>query len=122
MNEPPAVGALMDLTGRVVVGGGRNGPRERSQDLPGVVLGSSPVEACRLLGVEPRDAVAFEDSRHGVQAAKSAGMTCVGIPERDGVDLTTDGADLVVGSLAELVDQAPTRVGSAGPGMIRSNC
>jgi HAD superfamily hydrolase (TIGR01509 family) len=80
------------------------------------------ITACRLLGVEPRDAVAFEDSPPGVQAAKAAGMTCVGIPERDGVDLTTDGADLVVGSLAELVDQAPTRVGSAGPGMIRSNC
>ena len=44
MSEPPAVGGLLDLTGRVVVGGGRNGPREGSQDLPGVVLGSSPVE------------------------------------------------------------------------------
>ena len=59
--------------------------------------------ACRLLGVQPRDAVAFEDSPPGVQAAKAAGMTCVGIPERDGVDLANVGADLVVGSLADLL-------------------
>jgi len=69
------------------------------------------ITACELLGVPPDDAVAFEDSPLGVRAAKAAGMTCVGIPERDGVDLTTNGADLVVGSLAELVDVAPTRVG-----------
>lgn len=60
--------------------------------------------ACRALGVEPCDAVAFEDSPAGVQAAKAAGMSCVGVPERDGVDLAAAGADVVVGSLAELID------------------
>jgi hypothetical protein len=34
----------MDLTGRVVVGGGRMDRRERSHDLPDVVLGRSPIE------------------------------------------------------------------------------
>jgi HAD superfamily hydrolase (TIGR01509 family) len=70
----------------------------RSKPHPDVYLA-----ACRALGVEPRDAVAFEDSPAGVQAAKAAGMTCVGVPERDGVDLAAAGADVVVGSLAELV-------------------
>ncbi len=63
--------------------------------------------ACRALGVEPHDAVAFEDSPAGVRAAKAAGMTCVGVPERDGVDLAAAGADVIVASLAELVGVAP---------------
>lgn len=58
--------------------------------------------ACRALDVAPRDAIAFEDSPAGVRSAKAAGMTCVGVPERDGVDLATEGADVVVRSLAEL--------------------
>jgi HAD superfamily hydrolase (TIGR01509 family) len=67
--------------------------------------------ACAALGVEPRDAVAFEDSPAGVRAAKAAGMTCVGVPERDGVDLAAAGADIVVASLADLVgpDKAVVR-------------
>ena len=60
--------------------------------------------ACRALGVEPHDAVAFEDSPAGVLAAKAAGIACVGVPERDGVDLAAAGADVVVRSLAELID------------------
>ncbi len=63
--------------------------------------------ACRALAVEPREAVAFEDSPAGVQAAKAAGMTCVGVPDRDGVDLVAAGADVVVGSLAELIPVGP---------------
>jgi len=59
--------------------------------------------ACRGLGVEPRLAVAFEDSPAGVRAAKAAGMVCVGVPDRHGVDLAAAGADRVVASLAELV-------------------
>ncbi len=65
---------------------------------PGVYLA-----ACHALGVEPRDAVAFEDSPIGVRAAKAAGMTCVGVPEREGLDLAAAGADVVVGSLVELL-------------------
>jgi HAD superfamily hydrolase (TIGR01509 family) len=62
--------------------------------------------ACDALAVDPGDAVAFEDSSAGVQAAKAAGMTCVGVPERDGLDLAAAGADVVVRSLAELVETA----------------
>jgi HAD superfamily hydrolase (TIGR01509 family) len=74
----------------------------RAKPHPAVYL-----EACRQLGVAPRDAVAFEDSPAGVQAAKAAGLTCVAVPDREGVDLGAAGADLVIGSLAELVGEAP---------------
>lgn len=59
--------------------------------------------ACEALGVEPRHALAIEDSPAGVQSAKAAGMTCVGVPDRVGVDLVAAGADLVVASLSDLV-------------------
>lgn len=37
------------------------------------------LEAARRLGVDPAEAVVFEDALAGVQAAKAAGMRCVGI-------------------------------------------
>lgn len=36
--------------------------------------------ACADLGVDPADAVAIEDSEHGVAAAVAAGLTCVAVP------------------------------------------
>jgi HAD superfamily hydrolase (TIGR01509 family) len=59
------------------------------------------LHACRELGVDPRDAIAFEDSPTGVRAAKAAGLTCVGV--RDDVDLAAAGADVVVPSLADVL-------------------
>lgn len=38
------------------------------------------LEACRRLGVEPGDALAFEDSSTGVRSARAAGVRCVGVP------------------------------------------
>jgi HAD superfamily hydrolase (TIGR01509 family) len=54
------------------------------------------------LGVDPGDAVAVEDSRHGVDAAVGAGMTAVGY--RSTTDRTVDlsAADAVVEGPAEL--------------------
>jgi HAD superfamily hydrolase (TIGR01509 family) len=60
------------------------------------------LEACRLLGVAPADAIAFEDSPMGVQAAKAAGLFAVGIPERPDVDLADAGADVVLESLHQV--------------------
>ena len=61
--------------------------------------------AAQRLGVEPKDAVVFEDAVAGVEAARAAGMRCVGVsfvghhlPEK----LREAGADVVVGSLEEI--------------------
>lgn len=48
------------------------------------------------LGVPPEQCVVFEDAEAGIEAARRAGMRCVGIGSRD----TLGAADLVVASLA----------------------
>jgi HAD superfamily hydrolase (TIGR01509 family) len=60
------------------------------------------LEALELLGVEPGEAIAFEDSPNGIRAARAAGVYVVGIPNAVTRDLGLEEADLVVGSLAEL--------------------
>ena len=46
------------------------------------------LEACRRLGVEPSPAVvALEDSPTGVAAARAAGLTVIGVPSLDGIEL-----------------------------------
>jgi HAD superfamily hydrolase (TIGR01509 family) len=57
--------------------------------------------ACQRLGVQPREAVAFEDSVPGVTAAKDAGLTVVAV--RQAPDSHLDGADVVVESLSDLI-------------------
>jgi HAD superfamily hydrolase (TIGR01509 family) len=62
------------------------------------------LEALELLGVAAPEAVAFEDSPHGVRAAKAAGVFCVAIPNEVTRELGLEeaGADLVLDSLADL--------------------
>jgi sugar-phosphatase len=55
----------------------------------------------RRLGVDPARCVVFEDSAHGIQAAKAAGMACVAVPG-EGVDVTGAGPDVVLRSLEEV--------------------
>jgi beta-phosphoglucomutase-like phosphatase (HAD superfamily) len=46
------------------------------------------LEACKQLGVEAGPAViALEDSPTGVAAARAAGLTVIGVPSIDGVEL-----------------------------------
>jgi HAD superfamily hydrolase (TIGR01509 family) len=46
------------------------------------------LEACRRLGVEPGPSVvALEDSPTGVAAARAAGLTVIGVPSVEGVEL-----------------------------------
>jgi HAD superfamily hydrolase (TIGR01509 family) len=46
------------------------------------------LEACKRLGVEPGPGViALEDSPTGVAAARAAGLTVIGVPSVDGVEL-----------------------------------
>lgn len=60
------------------------------------------LEACGLIGVEPAEAVAFEDSPNGIRAARAAGIFVVGIPNQVTRSLGLDEADLVLESLADL--------------------
>jgi beta-phosphoglucomutase-like phosphatase (HAD superfamily) len=59
------------------------------------------LRACRRLGVDPPEAVAFEDTPAGVAAVKAAGMRCVAVTTSQPV-LALAEADLVVGSLSEV--------------------
>lgn len=67
--------------------------------------------ACRALGAEPREAIAFEDSSIGVAAAKAAGLFTVAVPHALTSAHDLSSADLVVGSLAE-VDLAALNLSS----------
>lgn len=58
-------------------------------------------KALDTLSVGPNEAIAFEDSVHGVAAAKSAGVFCVAVPNAVTRCLTFDQADLLVMSLEE---------------------
>jgi beta-phosphoglucomutase-like phosphatase (HAD superfamily) len=53
------------------------------------------------LGVAPGDAIAFEDSAHGVRAAKDAGLFCIAVPNRVTRYLEFPDADLIMASLDE---------------------
>jgi len=57
--------------------------------------------AVKALGVAPREAVAFEDSRNGIAAAKDAGLLCVAVPNALTAAMDLSRADLRLASLAE---------------------
>lgn len=58
------------------------------------------LEACRLLEVTPDPAViVLEDSPTGVAAGRAAGLTVIGIPSLEGVEL--EGAGALAGSLED---------------------
>jgi HAD superfamily hydrolase (TIGR01509 family) len=48
------------------------------------------LEACRRLGVDPTDTLAFEDSAKGLQSAVAAGLRTVGIPSLASQPLDAD--------------------------------
>jgi HAD superfamily hydrolase (TIGR01509 family) len=70
------------------------------------------LEACRRLGVEPGpDVIALEDSPTGVAAARAAGLTVIGIPSLEGIEL------LEAHALAEsLLDEIVSYHLALGPG------
>jgi len=56
----------------------------------------------RELGLGPEEAIAVEDSPHGITSAQAAGLFCVVVPNTLTRQLPTDHADLRVGSLVDL--------------------
>ena len=69
---------------------------ERTKPAPDLYLA-----AVKALGVAPREAVAFEDSRNGIAAAKDAGLGCVAVPNALTAEMDLSRADLRLASLAE---------------------
>src|SRR4029079_4617516 len=70
------------------------------------------IEACARLGIDPADALAIEDSPHGIAAAKAAGLRCVAVPHELTENLDLSAADLRLASLAECtLAEAITRLG-----------
>jgi len=60
------------------------------------------VAALDGLGLRPREAVALEDSPHGVTAAQAAGIFCVAVPNELTRGFPLDHADLRLASLEEM--------------------
>jgi len=56
----------------------------------------------RDMGLQPHQAIAFEDSLHGVEAVKQAGIFCVAVPNNVTRHLLMPKADLMVNSLSEM--------------------
>ena len=71
-------------------------PPRRGKPQPDTYL-----EACARLGVDPRHALAVEDSPHGIAAAKAAGLRCVTVPNALTESLDLSAADLRLDSLAD---------------------
>lgn len=57
--------------------------------------------AAKQLNVDPKECIAIEDSDHGIQAAKSAGMFCIGINTSKIKEELKD-ADIIVESYDEI--------------------
>jgi HAD superfamily hydrolase (TIGR01509 family) len=74
-----------------------NGDPERAKPAPTLYF-----EALSALGVEPHEAIAIEDSPHGVSAARAAGIFCVAFPNEVTSQLDLSHADLIVESLEDV--------------------
>ncbi len=70
---------------------------DRGKPAPDVYL-----KAAELLGVEPASCMVLEDARHGIAAAKSAGMQCIGFVNPNSGNQDLSAADYVVRSIAEV--------------------
>ncbi|MCP4006487.1 MAG: HAD family hydrolase [bacterium] len=57
--------------------------------------------ALDTLGVSPAEAIAFEDSHHGVAAARAAGIPCVAVPGPMTLEMDFSEATLVIESLGD---------------------
>lgn len=60
------------------------------------------LDALANLGLQPDEAIAFEDSPNGVRAATAARIYCVAVPNPITATLAFENADLVLSSLSDL--------------------
>ena len=62
------------------------------------------LQAQQTLGVKPQECIAFEDSGHGLNSAKNAGMYGVAVPNEFTLNHNFSRADLILSSLTEMDD------------------
>jgi len=60
------------------------------------------IAALECMGLEAKNAIAFEDSPNGIQAAKAAGLFCVAIPNQLTARLDINSADLILNNLSDM--------------------
>lgn len=60
------------------------------------------LKAAETLGVEPKNCVVIEDSKHGVDAAKNAGMKCFGFKNTNSGNQDLSRADVIVNKISEI--------------------
>jgi putative hydrolase of the HAD superfamily len=83
-----------------------DGDVERAKPQPDLYL-----EALDTLGLQPREAIAFEDSLNGIRAAKAAGVFVVAVPNPITETFALDEADLLLASLEDVpLDDVIARV------------
>ena len=58
--------------------------------------------ALERLGLQPEEAIAFEDSPNGIRAARTAGLRCIAVPNAVTQSLDFSLASAVISSLAEV--------------------
>lgn len=75
--------------------------RERTKPHPDLFL-----KVLEIMGVQAKEVIVFEDSPHGVVAAKAAGLFVVAIPNPITAELGVNGADITLSSLAALTLKA----------------
>jgi HAD superfamily hydrolase (TIGR01509 family) len=73
------------------------------------------LKAQQTLGVSPRECIAFEDSEHGLNSAKNAGMYGVAIPNEFTLNHNFVRADLILTSLTEMDDEKIATLTQATP-------
>jgi HAD superfamily hydrolase (TIGR01509 family) len=74
----------------------------RTDSLPPKPAPDLYLAACGALDVAPAEALAVEDSPHGISAAKAAGLVCIAVPNPITAHLDLTAADLVLDSLASM--------------------
>ncbi|MDM4722251.1 beta-phosphoglucomutase family hydrolase [Micromonospora sp. WMMA1363] len=93
----------------------------RTEGLRGKPEPDTFLAGAKLLGVDPADAVVFEDALAGVAAGRAGGFGYVVGVDRVGQadELLEYGADVVIRDLAELLDRDPAGPGRAETGPAR---
>jgi putative hydrolase of the HAD superfamily len=74
-----------------------DGDVERAKPQPALYL-----EALDALGLQPSEAIAFEDSVNGIRAAQAAGVFVVAVPNPITETFALEEADLLLGSLEDV--------------------